>query len=266
MVEIRYGDQYEVADLAGMTVEEAREQFRAELGIPDRAAAKLNGSKVKGSAELDTVLNDDDNLAFAVTKRNLGAYLVGALLLALALTGGVFAVGFINGSATLTGATISNSNFADVSVNTTGFTAISWSGYGFFKGSVNSTYPGHSANGTPVFNIDTKTSGYTGDLVVSVTLGNADQLAKVYRLLALKLAMYDSNNTIMDINASGGAGDANDWVMLTLDNGSVSMFPKSTGNISTVRVKSGFYLTHVFPFGGWQGSAKPELFCEVAQR
>ena len=114
MVEIRYGENFEVADLAGLTVGEAREQFRAEFGIPDKARAKLNGQKVKESTEPDTILNDDDKVSFAVS-RSKGPFLVGALLLALALTGGVFAYGFINASTTLT-ATISDSNFADVSV------------------------------------------------------------------------------------------------------------------------------------------------------
>ena len=53
MVEIRYGEQYEVANMAGLTVGEAREQFRTELGIPDNARAKLNGRKVKGNLEQD---------------------------------------------------------------------------------------------------------------------------------------------------------------------------------------------------------------------
>ena len=82
MVEIRYGDQYEVSDLAGQTVCEARELFKTDLGIPNKAQARLNGSKVKPSAELDTVLNDDDKLNFAVSKSRV-PYLVGALLLAL---------------------------------------------------------------------------------------------------------------------------------------------------------------------------------------
>jgi hypothetical protein len=265
MVEIRYGEQYEIADLAGKTVGETREQFRAEFGIPDKAAARLNGSTIKASAEAATVLNDDDKLTFGVARSRV-VYLVGAVLLALAITGGVFAAGFINATTTLNG-NVTNSNFADVSVNSPGISAISWTAYGFFKSTIGSTYGGHSVTGTPIFDIDTFTSGYTGDLVVTVTLGNADKLAKVYRVLALKLAMYDNNNNIMDINESGGAGNTNDWVMLTLDNGSVSMFPHSTGNVSTVRVKSGFYLTHVYPFAGWgSGSAQPELFCEVAQR
>ena len=256
MVEIRYGDQFEVSELAGQTVSEAREQFKAEFGIPDKAHAKLNGSKVKSSAELDTVLNDDDRITFAVSKGK-GAYLVGALLLALAVTGGIFASGFINATTTLN-ATSVNSNFADVSVNAS-YSTIGWNAFGFFKGSI--------AGPNGIFNI-TPASGYTGDLVTTVTLGNSDQLVKRYRVLALQLDMVTGANTVMNINESDALslGDpATDWVMLTLDNGSVSMFTDGSYNM-TVRVKKGFYITHVFPSGGWQGAAAPELFCEVAQR
>jgi len=259
MVEIRFGDQYEVTDLAGYTVSEARKQFKAEFGIPNKARARLNGRKVRASIEDDMILNDDDKLFF-VAEKSRAPFLVGALLLALALTGSVFAFGFINGNTTLNGS-VANSNFAEVSVNTTGIASISWSGYGFFKSSIPV-----SANGTPMFNIDTATSGYTGDLVVSVTLGNSDQLAKVYRVLALKLGMYNADNTPMDINEDGTANAATDWVMLTLDNGSVSLFPNGSANITTVRLMGGFYITHVKPFGAWGGSAAPQLFCEVAQR
>jgi methyl-accepting chemotaxis protein len=102
MVEIRYREQYGIANLAGQTVSEAREQFKTEFGIPDKARAKLNSSKVKTSAEFDTVLNDDDKLTFSIS-RGKGAYLIGALLLALAANGGVFAFGFFNASTTLKG-------------------------------------------------------------------------------------------------------------------------------------------------------------------
>jgi len=261
MVEIKYRDQFEVSELAGQTVSEAREQFKSEFGIPNKAQAKLNGSKVKTSAEMDTVLNDDDKLTFA-TSHNKGAYLVGALLLALAVTGGVFAAGFINASTTLS-ATTFTSNFADVSVNTTGVASLTWNAWGFYKGSIAT-----STNGTPIFNVDTETSGYTGDLVVTVSLGNADQLVKRYRALSLQLVMTNPDGNVIDINQDGTTSVNTDWVMLTLDNGSVSMFPASSGNVTNVRVKKGFYITHVVPFGGWSGSssASPDLFCEVAQR
>jgi hypothetical protein len=264
MVEIRYEENFEVADLAGLTVSEAREQFKAGFGIPDKARAKLNGSKVKESAELDTVLNDDDNLSFTVAKSK-SAYLLGALLLALACTGGVFAYGFINASTTLSGASISDANFADVSVNSY-ISDIYWNGYGFFKGTLESNYASHSTNGTPIFDIDTDSSGYTGDLVVTVSLGNADELAEKYRVLALKLIMAYPDGSVMDINESGSADANTDWVMLTLNNGEVSMFPAGSDNVCTVRVKSGFFITHVKPHGVWGGAEDPDLFCEVAQR
>lgn len=247
MVEIRYRDQFEVSELAGQTIREAREQFKAEFGIPDKAQAKLNGSKVRANAEIDTVLNDDDKLTFAVS-RGRGAYLVGALLLALAITGGIFASGFINATTTLSVSTIT-SNFADVSVSGQA-SNITWSGFGFYKGSI---------GGPNGLFLVSPAVGYPGDLVTTVTLGNADELAQVYRVLALQLEMVDTTNTPVDI--SGGNGQ--NWVMLTLDNGSVSMFTDGSGNM-TVRVKKGFYITHVHPFGG--GSQSPELFCEVAQR
>jgi hypothetical protein len=77
VIEIKFKDQYEVTDLAGRSISEAREQFRKEFGIPDRAVARLNGTRIKSSAEIDTVLNDDDKLTFTVS-RGMGAYLLGA--------------------------------------------------------------------------------------------------------------------------------------------------------------------------------------------
>ncbi len=254
MVEIKFRDQYEVADLAGQSVSEAREQFRKEFGIPEGASARLNGKKIDGSAEFDTVLNDDDKLTFTVSK-GLGVYLVGAALLALAVTGSVFAFGFINATTSLNATTV-DSNFADVTADASGSANVSWSAFGFFKGSIGGP--------NTIFNVS-PAAGYTGDLVTTVTIGNADDLVKRYRVLALQLEIVDAvSSTVLDINESGTA-DANDWVMLTLDNGSVSLFTDGSANMS-LRVKRGFYITHVHPFGGWQGSATPELFCEVAQR
>lgn len=250
MVEIRYGEQFEVSELAGQTVSEARDQFKAEFGIPDKAQAKLNGSKVKAGAEMDTVLTDDDRLTFAVT-RSRGVYLIGALLLALAVTGGVFAFGWINATTTLS-ASIANSNFADVGVNAQS-TNISWSGWGFFKGSIG------GPNG--LFDINPGI-GYNGDLVVTVTIGNGDELAKVYRVLALQLDVVDQT-TQTEQDVSAGSGQL--WTMLTLENGQASLFIDNISDNMTVRVKRGFYITHAFP-GAWGVGTAPELFCEVAQR
>ena len=258
MVEIRYGENYEKAELAGHSVSEARELFGGELGIPGKAKARLNGKKLNGSLEAETYLCDEDRLSFAESKGK-GLILVGAMLLALATTGGMFAFGWINATNTLS-AVAATQDFAAVSLN--GSIPITWSPYGFFKGTIST-----GASGTPVFNIDTATSNYTGDLVVTVSLANGDSLAKCYRLLSLKLMMYDSTDNIVDINESGG-GNAFDYVLLTLGNGSVDIFPGGTADAMTVRVKSGFYITHIFKSGNWDTPTKyqPELFAEVAQR
>ncbi len=258
MVEIRYSDQFEISDLAGQTIGEAREQFKAEFGIPNKASARLNGSKVKTHAEIDTVLNDDDKLTFAVS-RSRTPFLVGALLLALAITGSVFAFGFINASITLGGGQATN-DFASITNNAT--LAVSWTPYGYYKGSITA-----SSNGTSIFNVDTVTSGYAGDLAVTVSLANSDTLVKCYRMLAVKLFMCNSANVTIDINEDGFA-DSNDYVLLTLDNGSVTMFPTGLSDNMTIRVKSGFYITHIFKAANWNAASKyqPLLFAEVAQR
>jgi len=187
-------------------------------------------------------------------------YFVGAVLLALAITGGVFAYGFVNATTTIN-ATIENSNFADVSVNNT-MPAIAWDTWGMYKGSIPTGY---------LFNV-TPGNNYTGDLAVTVALGNADQLAKDYRMFALQLDMiYTQNGSVVDITESSNSSNGNpgtDWVMLTLDNGSVTMFPQGTANAAqmTVQVVRGFFITQIHPFIGWQGSPSPQLFCQVAQR
>ena len=90
MVEIRYGEHYEVADLAGQLLAEAREQYKEEFGIPDKAQAKLNGKPVKKKLEAVTELGDGDEFSFAEKGRR-GLILVGTFLLAIAITGSLFA-------------------------------------------------------------------------------------------------------------------------------------------------------------------------------
>ncbi len=258
MIEIKYKNQYEVTDLAGCTVSEARTRYQEELGIPAKAYVKLNGSKLKAKAEAETVINDDDRLSFGVSHPR-GVYYLTALLLALAITGGVFASGFINGTASINASTV-QSNFADVTANTTGLASLTWTAYGKFSGKIAT-----STNGTAIFNVDTS-SGYTGDLVVTVSYGNVDELLSKYRVLDLQLGMTYPDGSPMDINEDGTANATTDWVMLTLENGSVSLYPGGTANYTQVRVTKGFYITQVKPNGVWGGSEDPELFCEVAQR
>jgi len=256
MVEIRYGDYNEAADLAGQSVAEARQQFRGELGIPEKATVRVNGRKVNSKLEGETCLNDDDRLTFA-RARGKGILMVGALLLTLAATGGIFAFGWINATTTLA-VTAATSDFAAVTANTSD--PLTWTPYGFFKGSISGP--------KPIFDVDTSTSGYTGDLVVTVSLANADELVKCYRVLALKIELVaSSDNSTIDINESGGSGDADDYSLLTLGNGEVNLFPDGSAGAMTVRVLSGFYITHIYKAANWSGNYEdPVLFAEVAQR
>jgi molybdopterin converting factor small subunit len=243
MVEIRYGEQIEVTDLAGQTIGEARDHYKAAFGIPDKAKAKLNGSKVKSSAEIDTVLNDDDQVTFAVA-RSRTPFLIGALLLALAATGGIFAFGFTNANITLSATrTI---DFVDITTNAS---SLSFDLWGIFKGPI----PSHD-----LFYIK-PADDWTGDLVVTVSLGNVGELANTYRAFALELQLINSNDgvTVLPLGLEN-----DDVVLLSLDYPTVNMFYDGTVNM-TVKIKSGYYVATHFPSPGSDASA--EIFCDVTQ-
>ncbi|MFC1961788.1 hypothetical protein ACFLWN_01900 [Chloroflexota bacterium] len=252
MVEIRYKEFNEVTDLAGLSIAEARQQFKNELGIPDKAQARINGKKVNRELETETSICDEDTLTFAVA-RNRGAYMVAALLLALAVTGGVFAYGFVTASNPLT-VTAKQADFAGVTANTTG--SPTWEPYGFFKGSI---------TGGPIFDVNTHKSQYAGNFVLTVSIANADQLVSCYRVLALKIDAIDGVGNPVDVNGTGTYDSANDYALLTLGNGSVDLFMGGAADNYTIRVISGFYVSHVWG-SGWAGSPAPLLFAEVAQR
>ena len=76
-----------------------------------------------------------------------------------------------------------------------------------------------------------------------------------------------TTNVTLPIYGEGGPTPSSDFVMLTLDNGSVSMFTNYGASPMCVFVKSGFYISNAYAAAfGWQGSASPQLFCEVHQR
>jgi len=255
MIEIRYGDYYVVADMAGQSVSEARGQFKAEFGITDKASAKLNGKKVKGKLESEIRLNDDDKLSFAEA-RGKGVFLVAVLLMAFAVTGGVFAYGYVTASVTL-GVSVpaGAGDFVDVTANNT--VPIGWTPYGDFMGS--------TGNGT-LWDIDTASSDYTGDMVATIYITNADSLVEVYRVLAMVITVYDSSGNIVDINGDGSANVSTDYALLTLDNGSVDLNIAGAADVFTIKLDSGFYSTHIYGTGWTSGSEAPALYIDVANR
>ena len=185
-----------------------------------------------------------------------GAYLVGALLLALSVTGGVFAFGLTTASTDFSSVTKSGEDFASVTSNTT--TAVSWTPHGKFKG---------ATGGGDLFDVDTQTSGYNGKSTVTVTIANGDELVSVYRVLAMFIKVYGSHGDAVDINGDGNV-DSDDFALLTLSNGAVDLFlsANATGDYYTVKLDSGFYSTNIKGTGWTTDYEQPLLYAEVAQR
>jgi hypothetical protein len=254
MIEIKYKDNFEVTDATGCTVTDIRDSYKAEFSIEDKATAFLNGRKVNASSENSTIINDEDKLVFKKSSSHRLPYLVGALILAMAITGGIFAYGFVNASATIT-VTAANSDFATVTANTSSLP--SWTVQGMQK----------SSTGTgSLFDINTQTSGYTGDLVATITIANTGDLTEVYRSLNLVIEVRDSSNNLVDIN-NDGIANSNDCTLLTLNNATVSLpITQSGTNVYTVTVKSGYYISNAKKSSWTPSSGTPMLYCEIAQR
>ncbi len=254
MIEIRYQENFESAEIAGQTIAEARELYKAAFDIPDRARAELNGNKVKVADEVEKVLCDDDRLAFILPRRSRATYLVGALLLAMAFTLGAFAYGYTFDNVTL-GGTMSDENFVNVTANTS--STPTWVARGMETETVS---PG------TLFDIDTTSSNYTGDFVATVAFANTSKLVKIYRSLVLSLEVRDSLGNLVDINADGNT-DSNDVTVLTLNNASVEfIISQNTADTYTVQIKSGYYACNAYGSSWGAGYGTPELFCEVVQR
>ena len=253
MVEIRYKDHYKVADLAGDTLAEAREQLKEEFNIPDEAIAKLNGKRVKRIFEAQTCLNDDDRITFT-DARGRGIFLIAASLIALALCGGWFAYGYTTSSISLTiNVPGGGVDFVDVTVNNS--SPFSWT--------LMASYYGSTGNGT-LFDISTVSSNYTGDLIATIYHTKGNELIDVYRYFNMKIAVFDSAGNVLDINNDGSANVTTDTVLLTLKNGSVDLYiPQALADVYTVKVLEGYFLSNP----SWtSGHETPRLYCEVSNK
>ncbi len=240
MVEIIYREQSEVAELAGKSVAEVREQYKTEFSIPDGAQARLNGKQLKRKLEADMRLCNDDELSFA-NKSRRGMFLIGATLLALAITGGVFAYGAT--TATVTLGLTDKPDYAAVVAGA----GPTWNVFGSYKGKVTAG---------SLFTI-TPDAAWTGDMSTVITIANAQNLVEAYRVLVLEIEVWD------DGTAAKAAGSTTEY--LTLGTGEISIdFDQTTGPTYTVKIISGYYITHK---GGWSsGQEDPLIMCQVLQR
>jgi hypothetical protein len=241
MVEIIYREQSEVAELAGRSVAEVREQYKTEFGIPDGAQARLNGKALKRKMEADMTLCDDDELSFARKSRR-GMFLIGATLLALAITGGVFAYG-----ATTATVSVTLDDYGDFAAVTAG-TITGWDVWGSHKGSVGTE---------TLFTVTPEaTGGWNGDMSVILTIANAQDLVECYRILVLEIKVFDSAGTPQQLGTTE---------YLTLARGEVDIdITYDADTPYTVEITGGYYITHK---GGWtSGQEDPLIMCQVLQR
>ena len=241
MVEIRYSEKHELSELTGRSVAEVREQYGTEFGIPNKAAARLNGKRIRTKHESETRLGVDDRLSF-VNKSGKRFLLIGAILLALTITGGLFA--YTATTATVSLALTGTSDFA--SVTATGAPP-TWTVWGQYRGAVTA---GDLFTVTPEAN-------FTGDMVVKLTLANAQDLVDTYRTLVLEIEVYDSQATPVQAGTTE---------YLTLGKGDITIEIDQTGLTTpyTVELTAGSYATNR---GGWAaGSEDPNILCEVIQK
>ncbi len=254
MVGIKYGGCNVAAELAGKSVAEARESYKGEFAIPNKAKAILNGKQIRKELEPRMMLNDNDKLSFrAGSGIRKPAVVLTCFLLALALTGGAFAYTYTTASATITATGDSDFAAIEPSDNISGF---STNVFGKHRGDIPTS---------DIFDI-TPDADYTGDMVVKVYLTNADELSKAYQYLNMKLQLNDS----ADANTANATGHT--FQLLTLDNAVVTFDlqnPSGAGSPYHVYLNDGGYMTN--SRGGvldWSAgySVSPFLYCEVTQR
>jgi hypothetical protein len=248
MVEIRYGENQELAELTGKTIAEVREQYKQEFGIPDRAKAKLNGKGIGKKLESVTDLYDEDELCFEEKSRK-GLVMLGAFLLTLAITGGLFAYTATTSTGTIT-VTVGGGNYGDVSANSTPDYSIQGRRLG-------------SIPAATLFNVTVPTGAgaYTGDMEVQVYLSNPEKLSNNYSSWLLRLGLTD-NTTASKVDV-----DAITQV-LSIQNPVVS-FAVESANLTpgaVVYCYGGSY--RAFPFSWLSDSSDydPVLFAQVVQR
>jgi len=137
-------------------------------------------------------------------KSKLRFYLATALLLSLAVTGGLFAYAYTIASTqfTVTGIPVS-SDFGNITASTAN-TVPSYSPHGSYRGRI---------GGGNLFDVF-KNTGYTGDIGVNVYLDNIDQIGYKYGMFMVKLRLVNSANQSMDVDGVDKP--------LTLLNGAVS--------------------------------------------
>lgn len=245
MVNVIYGEHRRQIELAGRTVADVREMFESEFDLSDRAQANLNGQWLKRKLEAETELCSEDELYFEEKSRR-PMVLLGAFLLALAITGGIFAYTQTSTTTTIT-VTGGTTDYCTVAAN--GTDSPTYTLLGRHRG----TIPEGS-----LFDV-TPDSAYTGDLVLNIFLDNVDTLQNDYSSWTMRLQLTDSANVSVDTIAS--------TAVISLDN-PVASFEVQSSNITAsngtvyIHCDGGSYRT----FGSaWITAEDPSFYAQVVQ-
>ena len=224
-----------------------REMYDSEFSLSDRAQANLNGQWLKKKQEAETKICDEDELYFEERSRR-GLVMLGAFLLTLALTGGMFAYTALTDSVTI-GVSAVSAEFADVSANN----SVVYN---------TSTIVGNvvgKINAGVMFDVSTETN-YTGDIEVIVSLANVDELVQEYKFWMMRLKLTDGSDTNLGYDTN------NSTQFISLKNPSV-IFAVDSANLSVPRYIhniGGSYKT--LPSSIWAGSGFDQMvFAGVAQ-
>lgn len=179
-------------------------------------------------------------------KSKLRRYFATALMLTLAVTGGLFAYAYTTRTTVLS-VTDAAADFAMVTVNNT---VGSYSIFGSYRGRIPQ---GNLFNVTPAAN-------YPGDLEVSVYLDNIDQLSYKYGLLLMRIRFVDSGNSTVDVDGIQKP--------LSLNNGVVSFTATGLTANTTYYIQTTGGVYRAFPWAYINtsgGSYAPSITADVVQ-
>lgn len=170
--------------------------------------------------------------------------LVGALVLAFAVSASMFAFAYTTASTSIT-ASSGGADFASVTANNT---VPGYNVFGSYRGTI---------SGGNLFDL-TPASAYTGDLEVSIYLTNLDDLSKTYGMFLMKIRMVDSANTTVDKEGIVKP--------LTLRNGVVSFLADNLTGGTTYYINTTGGVYRAFPWAFISGNIYgPTIFADVLQ-
>ncbi len=174
--------------------------------------------------------------------------LLGSLLLALVITGAIFAYTATTTTATIT-VTGGSTDFCTVAENTTGTASLDYTILGKHRGTIGSAL---------LFDVDPD-ANYTGDLVLNVYLTNADELEMDYSSWMMRIQLTDSTGASVL-----GVGTPTEIISLDTPGASIEIEYgdwSGAGNFY-IYCDGGSYKTFN---NGWITPESPLLYAQVVQ-